>query len=309
MKEVCSLEEVAHWAKKGHLGSTPDPMEPGMVNLVVALGNNPWPHTLGLAQVLVALDQKLCSLTEAMNSAKEHFGREKGLETAHYYLTPVYAEAPYLLSDVGLQSEDGTATAIGAAVLGVSPGDNAVNLSTSEGATTNLVLQHLLHLSADLILIPLQLSVHTWTGMRRMKIGYESFIHFPPTHLPPNTSESECNSQQLTIMKDFWVPDPKVLLDLADQLDSLRTVSHQPEGGISRSGDKDDSKDETPKKRLVNVKDGSKKKRPHKSHEDKNWLRHSSADKSPASTSHEVSTSLDASRLGAAVVQACFSAA
>ena len=72
-----------------------------MANLVVALGNNPWPHTLGLARVLVAPDQKLCSFTKAMNSAKEHFGREKGLEAAHYYLTPVYTEAPYLLSDVG----------------------------------------------------------------------------------------------------------------------------------------------------------------------------------------------------------------
>ena len=141
-----------------------------------------------------------------------------------------------------------------------------------------------------------------------MKIGYKSFIHFPPTHLPPNTSESECTSQQLTIMKDLWVPDPKVFLDLAEQLDSMRTASPQPEGGISGSGDKDDSKDETPKKRSVNVKDGSEK-RPHKSCEDKNWLRHSSADKSPALTSHEAGTALDASRLGTVVTQACFSAA
>ena len=61
--------------------------------------------------------------------------------------------------------------------------------------------------------------------MRRMKIGYESFIHFPPAYLPPNLPESECNSQQLTIMKGLQVPDPHVLLDLTDQLDSLRTVS------------------------------------------------------------------------------------
>ena len=33
------------------------------------------------------------------------------------------------------------------------------------------------------------------------------------------------------------------------------------------------------------------------------------ADKSPASTSHEVSTALDASRLDIAVTEACFSAA
>ena len=134
MIEVHSLEEVAHWVKKGHLGYASDPTEPGTANLVVALGNNPWPHTLGLAWVLVALGQKLCSLTEAMNSTKEHFGREKGLEAAHYYLTLMYTEAPYLLSD------DGTATVIGAAAFGVSPGDNVVDLSTLEGATTNLVL-------------------------------------------------------------------------------------------------------------------------------------------------------------------------
>ena len=77
MVEVHSLEEVAHWVKRWHLGSAPDPMEPRVANLIVALGNNPWPCTLRLARVLVALDQKLCSLTEAMNSAKEHFKREK----------------------------------------------------------------------------------------------------------------------------------------------------------------------------------------------------------------------------------------
>ena len=77
MVEVCSLEEVAHWVKRWWLGSVPDPMEPRVANLIVALGNNPWPCTLRLARVLVAPDQNLCSLTKAMNSAKEHFEREK----------------------------------------------------------------------------------------------------------------------------------------------------------------------------------------------------------------------------------------
>ena len=96
-----------------------------------------------------------------------------------------------------------------------------------------------------------------------------------------------------------------MLLDLADQVDSLRTVSPQPKGSASGSGDKDDSKGKTPRKRrLINIKDGLKKQ--HKSHEDKNQLRHSSTDKSPASSSHEMSTNLDASRLGAVVAQALF---
>ena len=176
--EVCSLEEVTHWAKKKHLGSAPDPTEPGVANLIVALGNNPWPCILGLARVHVALNQKVCSLIKAMDSAKESFNKEKRLEATHYYLTPVYTEAAYILSDAGLQAADGTATVIGVAALGVNPKDNAVNLTASEGATSTLVICHLLHLTTNLILIPPQLSHPTWTRMRRAKIQYESFIVF-----------------------------------------------------------------------------------------------------------------------------------
>ena len=39
--EVHSLKEVTHWAKRKCLGSAPDPMEPGVASLIVALGNNP----------------------------------------------------------------------------------------------------------------------------------------------------------------------------------------------------------------------------------------------------------------------------
>ena len=80
--EVHSLEEVTHWAKKKHLGSSLDPTEPGVANLIVALGSSPWPCTLSLARVQVASNQKMCSLAKAMDSAKEHFNREKGLEAA-----------------------------------------------------------------------------------------------------------------------------------------------------------------------------------------------------------------------------------
>ena len=131
--EVHSLEEVTHWAKKECLGSAPDPMEPGVTNLIVVFGNNPWPCTLSLARVHVAPNQKMYSLIKAVESAKEHFNREKGLKAAHYYLTPVYTEAPYILSDAGLQAADGSATIIGVATLGINPKDNTVNLTISEG--------------------------------------------------------------------------------------------------------------------------------------------------------------------------------
>ena len=59
-----------------------------------------------------------------------------------------------------------------------------------------------------------------------------------------------------------------MLLDLADQLDSLRTVSSQPESSTPRLRDKDDPKGETPKKSWpVNIEDGPKKQ--HKSCDEK----------------------------------------
>ena len=125
MVEVHSLEEVTYWAKKGCLGSDPDPTEPGVANLIVAYGINPWPCTLSLARVHVAPNQKMCSILEAMESAREHFSREKGLEVAHYYLTPVYTEALYILLDVGLQAAGGSATVIGMATVGVAPKDSS----------------------------------------------------------------------------------------------------------------------------------------------------------------------------------------
>ena len=100
----------------------------------------------------------------------------------------------------------------------------------------------------DLVLISPQLSCPVWTGMRRVKIRYESFIHFPTLYIPPNVSESECNSQQLTLMGGLYIPKPGVLLDLAEQLDSLRTASPTPEASNTESGGRHDAKDETPKK-------------------------------------------------------------
>ena len=86
--------------------------------------------------------------------------------------------------------EDGSAIPIGVAAIGLSPGDNAVNLFASEGVASNLMLWHFLNLSADLVMIPPQLSLPRWTGMRRMKVGYESFIHFSAAYLPPETPVS-----------------------------------------------------------------------------------------------------------------------
>ena len=83
----------------------------------MAFGISPWPHTLGLARVYVAPNQKLCSITHAVESAKEHFSLDSRIESPHYYLTPIYTEAPYILSDAGLQDEEGATTVIGVATM------------------------------------------------------------------------------------------------------------------------------------------------------------------------------------------------
>ena len=237
MVEVHSLEEVTYWAKKGHLGLDSDPMEPGVTNLIVVFGTNPWPCTLSLARVHVAPNQKMCSIIKAMESAKELFNGEKGLEAAYYYLTPVYTEAPYILSDAGLQAADGSATIIGVATVGIVSKDNTVNLTASEGAISTLVMCHLLHLTMNLILVPLQLSYPVWTRMRRSKVQYESFICFTALYTPPNILESECNSQQLALMEGLHVPEPAVLLALATQLENLRAVPPKPKVSNPESKD------------------------------------------------------------------------
>ena len=72
------------------------------------------------------------------------------------------------------------------------------------------------------------------------------FIFLLCTLLPMYQNQS--NSQQLTLMGGLYVPEPGVLLDLAKQLDSLRTVSPRPKVNDPKSEDKHGTKDETPKK-------------------------------------------------------------
>ena len=120
--------------------------------------------------------------------------------------------------------------------------------------------------------------------MRRVKVWYESFINFPTLYVPPNMSESECNSQQLTLMGGLYIPKSGVLLALADQLDNLRTVPPRPKASNPESGDGHGTKDETPKK--IKLGDtGDTPKKHHKSHEEKSQSKHSPMEKSPASSS------------------------
>ena len=120
--------------------------------------------------------------------------------------------------------------------------------------------------------------------------------------------ESECNSQQLTLMGDLYIPKPGVLLDLAKQLDSLRTASPRPKASDPKSGDKHGAKDETPKK----VKPGDTEDTPkkhHKSHEEKGQSKQSLTKKSPALLTCEHDVDLETNRLGDVVAQVCLSVA
>ena len=101
-----------------------------------------------------------------------------------------------------------------------------------------------------------------------------------------------------------------MLLDLADQLDSLRTVSPQPKGGAPRLGDKDGPKGETPKKSgLVNTEDMAQRNSTNLTRRRVNQGT-TSAEKSLASSTCEPECELQYQQVGhSAVAQACFSAA
>ena len=79
-----------------------------------------------------------------------------------------------------------------------------------------------------------------------------------------------------------------MLLDIAEQLDSLRTVSPQPKGSAPKLGDKHGAKDKTPKKgKLGNTENTPKKQQ--KSHKEKSQLRQSLTKKSPPTSPTHIS--------------------
>ena len=301
-----SLEEVAHWAKKGRLGSASDPAVPGLANLIATFGVTPWSRTLGLARVQVAPNQKLCSITHAVESAKERFNLDANMESPYYYLTPVSTEALHILSDVGVWRNEGGTRVIGVAAMRVDPADNTVDLAASEGPTSTLMARRLLHLEDSLVLIPPQLSCPTWTGMRRATIKYEPLIHFTALYAPPGKSEVEVTTHQLGSIQNLVIPEPGVLLSLADQLENLKVTPTEPNMAITEPREEKDTKEETPKKAKSMETDLPRK---HKSREEKSRSRHSLTEKSPASSSREANVTLKTEKLGGAVAQACLSIA
>ena len=280
---------------------------PGLANLIATFGITPWPHTLGLARVHVAPNQKLCSVLHAMESAKERFKLDDNMESPYYYLTPVSTEAPYILSDVGLQSKDDMTRVIGMAAMRVNPADNTVDLAASEGPTSTLMARRLLHLEDSSVLIPPQLFCPTSTRMRRATIWYESFIRFIAPYAPAEKSEVDIATHQLGSIQNLAVPEPAVLLSLADQLENLKATPAEPTESVPEPREEEGTKEETPKKTKSAETDPPGKH--HKSREDKSRSRHSPTEKSPASSSREHIGTLDTDKLGDVVAQACLSVA
>ena len=190
--------------------------------------------------------------------------------------------------------------------MGIDPKDNTVNLAASEGLTSTLMICHLLHLKTNLVLVPPQLSYPVWTGMRRARIWFESFIHFTASYARPNRSELEINTHQLGLVRALHVPEPAVLLTLANQLDNLRAAPPEPRGIVPESREGDATRDETLKK-VKPAEMGDIPRKHHRSHEEKSQTRHSPTKKSPASSSREQDMALKADKLGDVVAQACLS--
>ena len=224
------------------------------------------------------------------NRPKNVFKLDGNMESPYYYLTPVSTEAPYILSDVGLQSKDDVTRVIGVAAMRINPADNTIDLAASKGPTSTLMARRLLHLEDSSVLVPPQLSCPAWTGMRRATIWYESFIRFIAPYAPPDKSEVDISTHQLGSIQNLVVPEPAVLLSLADQLENLKAVPAEPTEAVTEPREEEEgTKEETPKKTKSAETDPPRKH--HKSREDKSRLRHSPTEKSPASSSPSLSVS------------------
>ena len=64
--------------------------------------------------------------------------------------------------------------------------------------------------------------------MRRATIWYESLIHFTAPYAPPGKSEVEVTTHQLGSIQNLIIPEPVVLLSLADQLENLKVMPTEP---------------------------------------------------------------------------------
>ena len=241
-----------------------------------------------------------------MELAKECFNLDGNMESPYYYLTPVSTEASHILSDAGVQHKEGGTRVIGVAAMRIDPVDNTVDLAAGEGPTSTLMAHHLLHLEDSLVLIPPQLSCPAWTRMRRATIRYESLIRFTAPYAPPGKSEVEVTTHQLGSIQNLVIPEPAVLLSLADQLENLKVMPTEPNMAVTEPREEKGTKEETPKKAKSTETDLPRK---HKSHKEKGRSRHSPTEKSPASSSREHNITLETDKLGDVVVQACLSVA
>ena len=190
----------------------------------------------------------------------------------------------------------------------IDPTDNTVDLAASDGPTATLMVRRLLHLEDNLVLVPPQLSCPAWTGMRRATIRYKSFICFTAPYAPPGKSDLEVTAHQLGFIRNLIVPEPVVLLSLANQLEDLKAVPTKPSKAVMEPHEEEGTKEETLKK-AKSAETGDPPRRHHRSHEEKGQSRHSPTEKSPASSSHEHNMTLEADKLGDVVAQACLSVA
>ena len=158
--------------------------------------------------------------------------------------------------------------------MGVDLTDNMVNLAACEGPTSTLMVHRLLHLKANLVLVPPQLSCPAWTRMRRARIQYKLFICFTAPYAPPGRSDLEVTTHQLGFIRNLIIPEPAVLLSLANQLDDLRATPTEPSEAILEPREEEGTKEETLKK-AKSAETGDPPRRHHRSHKEKGQLRHS----------------------------------
>ena len=143
----------------------------------------------------------------------------------YFYLVQLHTTC-VALSDLGLPNEAG-AFNIRVAAFFLNLADEVLDLSKPDGMIATLLLWRLLPAPKGLgpagaILIPPELSLPRWKGVRWKSFGYMPFIPFLPAFRPSNIKEGEENVHRVAIVDGLTIPVAKTLISMAMQRESLR---------------------------------------------------------------------------------------
>ena len=103
MIETRAYNEMSYWVLGRTLGSAKDPIVQGMALMLVMIPVGSW-KTMGIAKVVVHLDQSLLPMKVAVELAKHLYLQKEGIGDPYFYLAQLHTTCAEL-SNLGMHLE------------------------------------------------------------------------------------------------------------------------------------------------------------------------------------------------------------